>query len=77
MSNWLARIERPATAGLAVLLLVAGGACFAPAASAAESKKELPLSEEVAKKLKPAQDACQKNDFDACIAAARDGLATP
>jgi tetratricopeptide (TPR) repeat protein len=76
MGNWLARIKTPATAGLAVLLCVAAAASFAPLASAAEKeKKPAAISEEVVKKLKPAQDACTKGDYDTCISLAREALA--
>jgi tetratricopeptide (TPR) repeat protein len=77
MGNWLAHIKAPAAvAGLAVLLLASAAALVVPASTAvaAEKKQELKLTEEVAAKLKPAQDAFQKGDFDTCIARAQEAL---
>jgi tetratricopeptide (TPR) repeat protein len=73
MGNWLVRLTAPASAGIAVIVLAAGLALAAPPAAAAEKKPQ--LSDEVIKKLKPAQDACQKNDWDTCVSLAREGLA--
>ena len=73
MGNWRSRIRIPAAAGIGVLLL-ALGALLATPAGAAEEKKQT-LSAEVAKKLRPAQDALQKGDLDAAISGAKEGLA--
>jgi tetratricopeptide (TPR) repeat protein len=75
MGNWLARIRAlAAAAGLGVLLFAAA-ALVAPLASAADKDKKPQLSEDVAKKLRPAQEACTKSDWDTCLALAREGLA--
>ena len=75
MLNWYARMQAPAlVAGLSVWL-AAAGALGGATASAAETKKPPQLSEEIIKKLKPAQDACQKNDYDTCISLAREAVA--
>ena len=54
-------------------VLVSGLA--APRSGRAEDKKPQTVSSEVVKKLKPAQDAVQKSDFDTAITLAREGLA--
>jgi len=72
MGKSLGRLTAPASAGIAVLLFAVGVALVAPAAAAAEKKPQ--LSEALVKKLKPAQDACQKNDFDTCVNLAREAL---
>ncbi len=73
MAKWLGRMTAPASAGIAVILLAAGVALVAPAASAAEKKPQ--ISDDVRKKLAPAQEAGNKGDLDACIAQARDAAA--
>jgi tetratricopeptide (TPR) repeat protein len=71
MANWVSQIKAPLAAALCATVLAAG---FSPVATAAEEKKQN-VSAEVAKFLKPAQDAIQKNDFDTGMAKAREGLA--
>jgi tetratricopeptide (TPR) repeat protein len=74
MGNWLARTKAPAAAaGFAILLLV-GSTSLVPALAATAEKKPA-LSDEVAKKLRPAQEAGNKGDFDGCIAQGREALA--
>jgi tetratricopeptide (TPR) repeat protein len=70
MANWLSQIRAPLVAGLCAALLAVG-----PAAVAAEKDKAQTVSAEVAKFLKPAQDALQKKDYDTAMAKAREGLA--
>jgi Tfp pilus assembly protein PilF len=55
-------------------LLVSASFLAAPATFAAEEKKQS-VTEAVYKKLKPAQDAFQKGDYDAAIAGAKEALA--
>jgi hypothetical protein len=62
--------------GLAALLALAAATAINPApAAAAESKsQQQTVSTEVGKKLKPAQEALQKNDYDTGIQLAREAL---
>jgi len=55
-------------------VLVSASFVAAPAAFAAEEKKPT-VSEAVVKKLKPAQDAYQKGDYDTAVAGAKESLA--
>ncbi len=76
MGNWLARIKGPAAvAGMAAMALVTLAMLAAPASAAEKEKKPPPVSEDVAKKLRPANDACNKSDFDTCISLSKEGLA--
>ncbi len=77
MGNWLAHIKAPAAAaGLAVLLLASAAVLVVPASTAiAAAEKKPELAEEVRAKLKPAQDACAKEDWDGCLAHAKEALA--
>ena len=71
MGNWLARIKAPAlAAGIGVWF----AASLALPASAAEEKKPQ-VSEEAAKKLRPAQEAFNKQDYDTAIKLAQEELA--
>ncbi len=72
MSNWQSQIRASFLAGLFVTILSLGGAS---GALAAEKEKAPQVSAEVAKFLKPAQDALQKKDYDTALAKAREGLA--
>ncbi len=72
MANWLSRFQRPAAVALCASVL--GMGFVAPSALAADAKPPS-VSPEVAKFLKPAQDAIGKKDFDVGIAKAREGLA--
>ena len=62
------------SAALSVALLSVTGVGLVSTAVAAEQKKQS-VSPEVAKQLKPAQDAIQKGDFDTAIPLAQAGLA--
>jgi tetratricopeptide (TPR) repeat protein len=62
------------SAALSLAVLTMGGAGMVSTVVAAEAKKQS-VSAEVAKQLKPAQDAIQKGDFDAAIPLAKAGLA--
>jgi tetratricopeptide (TPR) repeat protein len=75
MGNRLARFEAAAAAGLAVLLLASAAALLMPAATAVAAEKKPQLSDDVAKKLRPAQEAGNKGDFDSCIALGHEALA--
>lgn len=61
-------------AAVGAALLVSASFLAAPATSVAEEKKQS-VSEAVVKKLKPAQDAYQKGDYDTAVAGAKDSLA--
>ena len=75
MANLLSRFSTPVRmTALGSALLVAAALVAAPAVFAAEEKKQT-ISEPVAKKLKPAQDAALKGDYDTAITLAREGLA--
>ena len=74
MSNGQTRFKWVSTAALSVVMWGSVMAlCVSPAASAAEKKQS--VSEDVAKLLKPSQDAVQKGDYDLAIAKAKEGLA--
>lgn len=73
MANWLSRVRSPAVAGLFVAMLTVGTVAAGTATAAEEKKPQ--ISAEVAKFLKPSQDAIQKKDFDTGVAQARAGLA--
>ena len=75
MSNWLARVGAATAAGLSMLLLASTLGIPAGTAAAAEKEKKPELTEEVRVKLKPAQDAVGKEDWDGCIARANEALA--
>jgi len=72
MANWLSRVRRPAALALCAAFLGMG---LVSSAALAADPKPPSISPEVAKFLKPAQDAIQKKDFDTGIAKAREGLA--
>jgi Tetratricopeptide repeat len=74
MGNWLSHLKAPAAAAGLSLLLLAGVAGLTATSAGAEEKKPQ-LSSDVVAKLKPAQDALLKGDYDAGLALARDGLA--
>jgi hypothetical protein len=75
MKRW-SRFAVPARALALGLVLLAGLAGPAPGAGAAEEKKpQQTVSPEVVKKLKPAQEAGQKGDYDASIGLAKEALA--
>ena len=60
---------------VALLAALAASSAFAPAIAAAESKPPpQSVSPDVLKKLKPAQDAMQKNDFDTGLQLAKEAL---
>ena len=74
MRTGFARIRVPVSTGLAVAVLGTAAALLAAGAAGAAEKKPQ-LTEEVAKKLRPAQEACSKNDWDTCMALAKEALA--
>ncbi|HXQ32306.1 MAG TPA: hypothetical protein VN790_10120 [Steroidobacteraceae bacterium] len=74
MANWQSRIAVASRAVAVGLWLVAASASLLPPPALAEDKKQT-VSPDVAKKLKPAQDALQKNDYDTGLALAREALA--
>jgi hypothetical protein len=74
MTNWQARFAVAARAAALGLWLAAGAVVLAAPAAHGEDKKQT-VSADVAKKLKPAQEALQKNDFDTGMALAKEGLA--
>ncbi|MBS0374879.1 MAG: hypothetical protein JSR73_09865 [Proteobacteria bacterium] len=58
------------------MVIAVVGALSLPAVAADKGKEKPPeLSEDVRAKLKPAQDACGKEDWDGCIARANEALA--
>ncbi len=73
MAKWYARLGMPAAVAGLVLALAAGA--LAPATFAAEKEKKQSLTEDVAKKLQPAQDAGNKGDLDNCIKLANEAVA--
>ena len=77
MANRIARCKAPAAAaGLGILLLASAAMLALPAATAlAAAEKKPSLSDEVAKKLRPAQEAGNKGDLDTCISLGREALA--
>ncbi|HUO80887.1 MAG TPA: tetratricopeptide repeat protein [Steroidobacteraceae bacterium] len=74
MGKWLARFRAPAVAAGLGFLLAASATLPLPAVAAAEKKPT--VSEEVRKKLGPAQEAGTKGDYDTCIKGANEALAT-
>jgi tetratricopeptide (TPR) repeat protein len=77
MANWKSRWGRPAGAvALAVAMALAGAVPFpgAPGALAAAKEEKPTLSPEVQKKLKAAQDAMQKEDWDTMLALSTEAL---
>ena len=76
MANWLARVRGSvSTVALAGEVFAVLGALSVPAAAAEKEKKPPALSEEIAKKLRPAQEAGNKGDLDACVTQAKDAAA--
>jgi tetratricopeptide (TPR) repeat protein len=75
MDKWRSQFHQVAKAvAVALSLTAVGSIAVAPAAQAAEEKKQT-ISADVAKKLKPAQDAIQKGDYDTGVTLAQEGLA--
>jgi len=74
MTNGMLRIVAPVVT--AIVLALGSGALVAPAgrAAAAEKKPKLDLSEDVRKKIIPAQEAFNKGDWDGCLARAKEAL---
>jgi lipopolysaccharide biosynthesis regulator YciM len=74
MANGQSRFAGPARAAALGLWLGAVGVALIAPPALAEDKKQT-VSADIAKKLKPAQEALQKNDFDTGMALAKEALA--
>jgi tetratricopeptide (TPR) repeat protein len=76
MGRWLAGLSTTAGATALALALFAGAATvLAPGGAARAEDKKQALSPEVAKKLKPSQEAREKEDYDTSLTLAREALA--
>jgi tetratricopeptide (TPR) repeat protein len=76
MGKWLSGVSMTAGAAAVALALVGGAATvLAPGGAARAEEKKQALSPEVAKKLKPSQEAREKEDYDTALTLAREALA--
>jgi tetratricopeptide (TPR) repeat protein len=76
MGRWLSGFSTTAGATVLALALLCGtAAVLAPAGGARAEDKKQALSPEVAKKLKPSQEAREKEDYDTSLTLAREALA--
>jgi tetratricopeptide (TPR) repeat protein len=76
MGRWLSGFSTTAGAAALALALLSGAATvLAPGGDARAEDKKQALSPEVAKKLKPSQEAREKEDYDTSLTLAREALA--
>jgi tetratricopeptide (TPR) repeat protein len=76
MGRWLSGFSTTAGAAALALALFSGAAAvLAPGGAARAEDKKQALSPEVAKKLKPSQEAREKEDYDTSLTLAREALA--